>query len=752
VLLSFQDWGKGSGPGKKVELKAGETVVIGDVVHTVTARDAGGLIRFNATAPVTALARTYNQDARGTYGQTILPVTTMENGIFLFLREDASFRSNLGLYNPAEHDVEYGLELVSANGESLGHTTVAVPAGSAIQVNRVVERFGIENLETGYLRITGGAFGGYVSAIDNATGDGSTVTPSRVVPAARVTGASVFGELHSLRGPLSPGETSIFILDIADWSVVARPTMDSDGGFSARLPGQGEYWLMAGTNSGEVVARLLHVADSPVHARLLLRPVVFGTGALAAPRSIRKVMERIGTGTVSVVVKNACDEEGIAHADVRLVNVATGLIVASEETGADGRVTFNDVPVDDQDTQGGELSTYLVFAGGWVLNKYDSCHYGKVLLGVGDVVETEIKMVPKDAEESCYGTIKGHVEDRCKGEGLAGAEIRVFNGLSDNGCEDADILETANADGNGDYVLEKVIPGLVELFASDPSMEECVGDCLECYWPGFKQVDVQAGQVATADYSLQRKGIIFLGQVKDAPAGDPVEFAKVDLVNVNPRATTHGPLWTQEDGLFIFNTATGPAFAGGSSGNLSVTLTDPDNSSCTTTKSFELCDWDYDEILILSCSETWSGSYTTTLSYSDELVSKNGTATGQLDFTVDASGNISGTAVDDQLITITTPGCTTTYDGGGVFTITGERTADGFRLFFDDEDAFVYAVTQHCQGIPDSHSTETGSARLQYAPKLELVVNPDGTSVQYQDTHTVEHVGTYTIDLTAARK
>jgi hypothetical protein len=284
-----------------------------------------------------------------------------------------------------------------------------------------------------------------------------------------------------------------------------------------------------------------------------------------------------------------------------------------------------------------------------------------------------------------------------------------------------------------------------------------MGGCLECYWPRHADVEVKLGESSTADFDLYRKGIIFLGQVKDRPNGDPVFYAKVDLFNWNPKASQHGPLHTQEDGLFIFSIPTGPAFAGATSGTLRVHLTDTDDPSCTSDTSFDICDWDYDEELILRCAEEWSGQYTTTITYSEDfggaVLTKDGVAHGDIEFTVDKTGNVTGTAEDSQRIVVTTPGCTTTYDGSGTFTITGQAIENGYRLFFDDEESFVYQVRTVCEGSPPQNETRAGvAAELQYAPKIEVTTDEQGRSIHFEDEHTVEHVGTYTIVLDASRQ
>ncbi|HHQ49486.1 MAG TPA: hypothetical protein ENK19_11470, partial [Acidobacteria bacterium] len=271
VLLELRPWGKSSGPSTSIELGAGETRVVHDVVGTLMGVEGGGMLTYSATHPISVSARTYTEGSKGSCGQGILPAAVMEEGYFLFLRDDEDFRSNLALYNPTGNQVGYRLEAFSADGSSLGTDTVSVPAGSAVQLNRVIHRFGLQELTAGYLEVSGGLFGGYLSFVDNASGDGSTVLPQGLAPEARVTGASVFGRIRSLYSEAS--EATITVIDASDWSVAARPAPDHSGRFHADLPGPGGYWIVAGTPDEMSGARWLQVGEAPVEARIVLAPM-----------------------------------------------------------------------------------------------------------------------------------------------------------------------------------------------------------------------------------------------------------------------------------------------------------------------------------------------------------------------------------------------------------------------------------------------------------------------------------------------
>ena len=192
---------------------------------------------------------------------------------------------------------------------------------------------------------------------------------------------------------------------------------------------------------------------------------------------------------------------------------------------------------------------------------------------------------------------------------------------------------------------------------------------------------------------------------------------------------------------------------------LKIHIEDPGHPECSVDHSFDMVTfkkWSYEDEFVLPCPGWWEGEYTTTLEYSEDIggatLGTSGEAHGEINFRIDENGVITGTADDIQRIVYTTPGCTMTYNGAGTFEITGSRIPGGLRLFFDDNESFVYSVRTECEGAPPSDSTETGSARLQYAPKIDVEVNEENGSAHFEETNTVEHIGTYTMVLDVSER
>jgi hypothetical protein len=72
----------------------------------------------------------------GTVGQQVDAVTPeglFSKGSLLGLRQDAAFRTNVGLFNPGPSGVTVNLALSAPDGEPLGNTSVLIPAFGYIQ-------------------------------------------------------------------------------------------------------------------------------------------------------------------------------------------------------------------------------------------------------------------------------------------------------------------------------------------------------------------------------------------------------------------------------------------------------------------------------------------------------------------------------------------------------------------------------------------------------------------------------------------
>jgi hypothetical protein len=194
TLVFYDEVGTAATPQMQEDLQAGETRTLEDVVALLApGRTGSGVLWLSSDAPVVAVARTYNLAADGTFGQTMTVVARGEEvqpgqqGLFLLAARaatgQAGYRSNLALVNPGLTYAGYAVELLSPTGAVLGSGAVTVPPRSAVQRNDVVAWLGVPELADGVIRVTGVLpFTGYLSSVDNRTGDASTVPPVAYAP------------------------------------------------------------------------------------------------------------------------------------------------------------------------------------------------------------------------------------------------------------------------------------------------------------------------------------------------------------------------------------------------------------------------------------------------------------------------------------------------------------------------------------------------------------------------------------------
>ena len=194
TLVFYGEDGTTVEPQLEEDLETGETKVLRDVVDLLAPGKDGVAVLWLSTvsSPVVAVARTYTSaTAGGTYGQTVVAVgrdqevTPGSDGIFVMALRDPSgnvgFRTNLALVNRATSFAGFEVEVRDTQGDVVGHGTVSVPPRSGVQRNDVLAWLGLSSLDDGVIAVRGPrAFSGYLSLVDNQTGDACTVPPVAV--------------------------------------------------------------------------------------------------------------------------------------------------------------------------------------------------------------------------------------------------------------------------------------------------------------------------------------------------------------------------------------------------------------------------------------------------------------------------------------------------------------------------------------------------------------------------------------------
>jgi hypothetical protein len=164
-----------------------EQQIFTDVVALLTPANTSGALEVVSEFGVNVTSRTYNQSSTGTFGvglDGVTPQAGFDTGATAFLqqlREDGSFRTNIGALNMAPSPAIVSVELIDRTGALVGDFQLEIPPGETVQDNRPFRRrFGRSNIVGGYARLrvdSGTGVYPYATVIDNATGDPTAVLP-----------------------------------------------------------------------------------------------------------------------------------------------------------------------------------------------------------------------------------------------------------------------------------------------------------------------------------------------------------------------------------------------------------------------------------------------------------------------------------------------------------------------------------------------------------------------------------------------
>lgn len=164
------------GVEKSFAINGGDTLVLADVlaVFGQTAGSATLAVTWSTVVGPVATSRTYTSvENGGTYGQSIDPLAQLSNATFVpGLRNDTSYRTNLGFVNGGSDTETFNVIALSPNGNELARTTVILAAGASTQsaVTALLPR--VNGNFTLFVEGDGNAqLFAYGSMIDNQSGD-----------------------------------------------------------------------------------------------------------------------------------------------------------------------------------------------------------------------------------------------------------------------------------------------------------------------------------------------------------------------------------------------------------------------------------------------------------------------------------------------------------------------------------------------------------------------------------------------------
>ncbi len=212
---------------RTVRIPRNSTYAIDDVVLSLFGRETAGTLAISSDAALLTSSRLYNETAAGTLGQYV-PATSDQESAGLSepplhvtgLRNDAQFRSNIGVAEVRGDRGEVAVELFRADGTS---TTRAVSIEAYSHQQFALDE-SAEGVVRAVVRVTSGDAGitAYGSVIDNESGDPSFFPAARLPRnnecahvAGAIDAAGAFGSYWRTSGMLvnaGPEENNVALL------------------------------------------------------------------------------------------------------------------------------------------------------------------------------------------------------------------------------------------------------------------------------------------------------------------------------------------------------------------------------------------------------------------------------------------------------------------------------------------------------------------------------------------------------------
>jgi hypothetical protein len=166
----------------------GQQLVLRDVVADL-GMVGSGAIEIDTNSPLLASSRTYNAGTEGTFGLFLDGVSTQvaaDGGASVWLpqlRQNQSFRTNIGLVNSGDTAARVWIYLYDSSGAELASRRRVLQPSEWLQLQEPFSRLASRtDIDAGYARIEVEAGDGviaYASVIDNTTNDGTAISMKR---------------------------------------------------------------------------------------------------------------------------------------------------------------------------------------------------------------------------------------------------------------------------------------------------------------------------------------------------------------------------------------------------------------------------------------------------------------------------------------------------------------------------------------------------------------------------------------------
>jgi CubicO group peptidase (beta-lactamase class C family) len=237
----------------ELDLEPGEQRAVADVVGDLGLSGSGPL-RVVSSEALTVTSRTFNHAATGTFGQFLggeahsRGLRPGDTVVLMQLREDPSFRTNIGLTNGWKRTAEVEVALFDGSGDEVGRFTELVPPEQTVQLNRpFATRGGRQDVRSGYAVVTvlfGQHLFVYASVVDNVTGDPTTM-PARVAPGDLEQW--IAAAAHAAGASDSQWRTDVAVLNLSGAETTLDLSFIADDGQTARTAvtvGHGDQVLL----------------------------------------------------------------------------------------------------------------------------------------------------------------------------------------------------------------------------------------------------------------------------------------------------------------------------------------------------------------------------------------------------------------------------------------------------------------------------------------------------------------------------
>jgi len=169
-----------------VEVPAGTSLPLDDVVSTLFGTEGNGAIRVRSSIPLVIASRTFTTGDDGTYGQYIAGVPAGQftppgsAALLAGLERSAAFRTNLGLANAAATTATAVVELYGADGGLLSTRDLTLPPYGFVQLTDIFNLQGHPEVADAFAVVRNtsaeAGFVAYASVVDEGTGDPVAVT------------------------------------------------------------------------------------------------------------------------------------------------------------------------------------------------------------------------------------------------------------------------------------------------------------------------------------------------------------------------------------------------------------------------------------------------------------------------------------------------------------------------------------------------------------------------------------------------